>query len=60
MNLRPGTDMYIGLGCGFVLVLVVAFIFGVPLRDLAIWAVVFFAMGFIFVQIAKRRQNRKP
>lgn len=60
MNFRPGSDIYIGLGCGGVLVLVVAWIMGVPLRDIAIWAVVFLVLGFLFAQIMKRRRNRKP
>ncbi len=59
-NLQPGSDMYIGIGCGFVFVLAVALIIGVPWRDAGIWAVVFLILGIAFVQIVKRRQNRKP
>ncbi len=59
MNLRPGNDMYIGFGCGFLLVLVAAAVIGVPLRDLAVWAVVFIVLGFLLIQIMKRWQKRK-
>jgi len=58
MDWKPGTDMYIGLAMGFGLILLGGFVVGLPLRDLALWALVFAAVGFIFVQIMKRRKGR--
>jgi hypothetical protein len=59
MDWKPGRDMYVGLGCGFVLILAAAFFVGVPLGDLALWAAIFVAAGVTFVQILKRSQNKK-
>lgn len=58
MDWKPGTDMYIGLALGFALILIGGFVVGMPLRDLVIWAVVFAAAGFLFVQVMKRRKGR--
>lgn len=60
MKQRPDSDMYIGIGCGFVAILAVMLIIGIPLRDVAIWVVVFLVLGFVIVQIIKRFQNRRP
>ncbi len=58
MDWKPGKDMYIGLALGFALILIGGFAVGIPAGDLAVWAVVFAAVGFIFVQILKRRKGR--
>ncbi len=57
---RPEADIYIGVGCGFVAILAVMLIIGIPLRDVAIWVVVFLVLGFLIAQIIKRLQNRRP
>lgn len=58
MDWKPGTDLYIGLALGFGLVLIGGLVVGMPLRDLVIWAVIFAAVEFIFIQVLKRRNRR--
>lgn len=59
MDWKPGPDLYIGLGLGFGLVLIAAWIIGLPLRDLALFALVFLAAGAAFVAFLRWRANRR-
>ena len=49
------SDRAIGVVVGFVLILVVANVVGVPWEDLAIWAVVFLVVGGIYLAFLRRR-----
>lgn len=57
MDWKPGTDMYIGLSLGFVMILGAAWLLGVPGRDLALIGLVFALTGITFVLALKRLQR---
>ncbi len=52
------SDRAIGVVVGFVLILVVAKVVGVPWEDLAIWAVVFLVVGGIYLAFLRRRLRK--
>lgn len=52
------SDRAIGVVMGFLLILVVAKVVGVPWDELAIWAVVFTAVGGIYLAILRRRLQK--
>ncbi len=60
MKSNPDTsnDKYIGIGCSFVMLLVVALIIGMPLKDLALWAGIFAIGAALIFLYLRRRQNR--
>lgn len=52
------SDRAIGVVVGFVLILVMAKVVGVPWEDLAIWAVVFTLVGGVYLAILRRRMQK--
>ena len=51
------SDRVIGVGVGFVLIMIAAWVVGVPARDLAMWALVFSAAGAGYLAFLRRRSR---
>lgn len=52
------SDRAIGVALGFVIILIMAMVVGVPLDELAIWAVVFTAVGAVYLTFLRRRMQK--